>query len=166
MAGYVAATPKSDKYGYLKAKLVEVYGLTDDQKADRLLDLTGLGDWNPYQLCAHIQSLAVHQDVLLRRIFLRQLPEDVQIQAAALDARNLPELARKADVIMAAIQALPVINASTLTKKKMPRGSEKANLCWYHAKFGCKAKACRPPCGYSAASGEHCPAPGNEQASP
>ena len=66
MAGDVAAVPADDKYTYLKGKLMEVYGLTDDQKADRLLDLAGLGDWKPSQLCAHIQSLAVNQDALLR----------------------------------------------------------------------------------------------------
>ena len=59
MAGDVAAVPTEGKYEYLKSKLMEVYGLTDDQKADRLLDLSGLGDWKPSQLCAHIQSLTV-----------------------------------------------------------------------------------------------------------
>ena len=84
---------------------MEVYGLTDDQKADRLLDLSGLGDRKPSQLCAHIQSLTVSLDVHMRRIFLRQLPEDVRVQVTALDADTLPALARKADVIMAAKQA-------------------------------------------------------------
>ncbi len=80
MAGDVALTPAEGKYSYLKGKLMEVYGLTDDQKADQLLDLAGLGDWKPSQLCAHIQSLTVGQDDLIRRIFLRQLPEDVRVQ--------------------------------------------------------------------------------------
>ena len=69
MAGDVAAVPTEGKYEYLKSKLMEVYGLTDDQKADRLLDLSGLGDWKPSQLCAHIQSLTVSHDVLMRRTF-------------------------------------------------------------------------------------------------
>ena len=86
MAGDVALTPGDDKYAYLKQKLMEVYGLTDDQKADRLLDLSGIGDWKPSQLCAHIQSLTVGQDVLLRRIFLRQLPEDVRVQHSTWEA--------------------------------------------------------------------------------
>ena len=41
----------------------------------------------------------------MRRIFLRQLPEDVRVQVTALDADTLPAFARKADVIMAAKQA-------------------------------------------------------------
>ena len=163
MAGELALTPREDKYAYLKGKLREVYDLTDDQKADRLLDLAGLGDWKPSQLCAHIQSLAVGQNALLRRIFLRQLPEDVRVQVAALDEDNLPALARKADVIVAAKRAPSLINASTPSlRKKLPsRGSEKPDLCWYHAKFGPKAKACRPPCSYS----ESRPSSGNGQAS-
>ena len=58
-------TPTDGKYAYLKGKLMEVYGHTDDQKTDRLLDLNGLGDWKPSQLCAHMQGLAVDKDVLL-----------------------------------------------------------------------------------------------------
>ena len=164
MAGDVASTPADNKYGYLKEKLMEVYGLTDDQKADRLLDLAGLGDWKPSQLCAHIQSLAVGQNALLRRIFLRQLPEDVRVQVAVLAEDNLPALARKADVIMAAKRAPSLINASARQpRKKSPsRSSDKTNLCWYHAKFGEKAKSCRPPCAFSA--GQR-PPPGNGQAS-
>jgi len=166
MAGDVAAVPIDGKYEYLKSKLMEVYGLTDDQKADRLLDLSGLGDWKPSQLCAHIQSLTVNQDVLMRRIFLRQLPEDVRVQVTALDADTLPALARKADVIMAAKRSPSLVYASSrpVGKKSPPHRPEKTNLCWYHAKFGHKAKACRPPCAYSPPTGEHCPPSGNGQA--
>ena len=65
MAGDIASVPEENKYQFLKGKLMEVYGLTDNQKADRLLDLAGQGDWKPSQLCAHIQSLANHssQDI-------------------------------------------------------------------------------------------------------
>ena len=65
MARGVASAPEDNKYSYLKEKLMEVYGLTDDQKADQLLDLTGLKDWKPSQLCAHIQSLTVDKGVIL-----------------------------------------------------------------------------------------------------
>ena len=120
---------------------MEVYGLTDDQKADRLLDLAGLGDWKPSQLCAHMQGLTVGQDVLLHRIFLRQLPENVRMQVAGLTIDDLPALARKTDVIMAAKRAPAMLSASfqPLKKKLPPQSSEKSNLCWYHAKFGPKA---------------------------
>ena len=92
MAGDVASAPEDNKYSYLKEKLMEVYGLTDNQKADQLLNLTGLGDWKPSQLCAHIQSLTVDKGVILRRMFLHQLPEDVRVQVAALDTTNLSTL--------------------------------------------------------------------------
>lgn len=166
MAGEVALAPEEDKYAYLKGKLMEVYGLTDDQKADRLLDLSGLGDGKPSQLCAHMQGLAVDKDVLLRRIFLRQLPEDVRVQVASFEANSLPALARKADIIMAAKQATASVYASSRPyKKKFPsQHPDKTTLCWYHAKFGNKAKACRPPCAHAPPSSEH-GSSGNEQAS-
>ena len=167
MAGDVSLTPAVGKYEYLKSKLMGVYGLTEDQKADRLLDLPGLGDWTPSQFCAYIQGLAVDRNSLFRRFFLRQLPEDVRVQLAALGEDNLPELARKADIIMAAKHAQPVINASNhLPRKHSPaRRSPKDTICWYHAKFGNKAKACRPPCLFSS-SAKHCLSnSGNDQAS-
>ena len=167
MAGDVSLTPAVGKYEYLKSKLMGVYGLTDDQKADGLLDLQGLGDWTPSQLCAYIQGLAVDQNSLFRRIFLRQLPEDVRVQLAALGEDNLPELARKADIIMAAKHAQPVINASNHPPRKHSpaRRSPKDTICWYHAKFGNKAKACRPPCLFSS-SAKYCLSnSGNDQAS-
>ena len=71
----------------------------------------------------------------MRRIFLRQLPEDVHVQVTALDAGTLPALARKADVIMVTKQGLPSIYASSrpVGKKSPPHHPEKTNLCWYHA---------------------------------
>ena len=166
MARDVAAVPTEGKYEYLKSKLMEVYGLTDDQKADTLLDLSGLGDWKSPQLCTHNKSLTVSQDVLMRWIFLRQLPEDVRVQVTALDTDTLPALACKADVIMAAKRGPPSIYASSrpVGKKSPPHYPEKTNLCWYHAKFGHKARACRPPCAYSPLTAEHHPPLGNEQA--
>lgn len=159
MAGDVASVPADNKYSYLKRKLMEVYGLTDDQKADQLLDLAGLGDWKPSQLCAHIQSLTVDKDVILRRIFLRQLPEDVRVQVAALDTTDLSTLARKADDIMAAKRIPAFVNAASRPPKRLPpHNPEKTGMCWYHTKFGKKAKACRPPCRFQSP-------PGNEQAS-
>ena len=142
MAGDVALAPEEGKYAYLKGKLMEVYGLTDEQKADRLLDLSGLGDWKPSQLCAHMQGLAVDKYVL-RLIFLRQLP--------------LPALARKADIIMAAKQASSSVCASSRPpRKKSPsQHPDKPTLCWYHAKFGDKAKTCRPPCAHTSSTSAH-----------
>ena len=71
MAGDMALTPADDQYAYLKGKLMEVYGLTNNQKALRSEGSTRrLGDWKPSQLCAHMQGLKVGQDVLLRRMFL------------------------------------------------------------------------------------------------
>ena len=161
MANDIASTPETDQYKHLKQKLLEVYGLTDDQKADKLLNLNGLGDWKPSQLCAHIQSLSVDKDVILRRIFLRQLPEDVRVQVATLDADNLSQLARKADIVIAAKQYPASINSALPAPKKPPPRSP--GVCWYHSKFGKKAKACRPPCSFQASKEDK--SSGNDQAS-
>ena len=161
MANDIASIPGTDQYKHLKQKLLEVYGLTDDQKADKLLNLNGLGDWKPSQLCAHIQSLSVDKDVILRRIFLRQLPEDVRVQVATLDSDTLSQLARKADIVIAAKQYPASINSASPASKKPP--PRLPGICWYHSKFGKKARACRPPCSFQAPKEDT--QPGNDQAS-
>ena len=119
-------------------------------------------------LCTHSESCS-QKDALLRRIFLRLLPEDVHVQVAALEAESLTALARKADIIVAAKRVPSMINTSApLPRKIVPSRiksplskSDRTDHCWYHAKFGSKAKSCRPPCTYT----HHHPASGNGQAS-
>ena len=144
MVGDVSLTQAVGKYEYLKSKLMGVYGLTDDQKADRLLDLTGLGDWTPSQLCAYIQTGIVFFDVFSCGNYQKMFE------------CSSPHLG-KADIIMAEKHAQPVINASNHPPRKHSpaRRSPKDTICWYHAKFGNKAKACRPPCLFSS-SAKHC----------
>ena len=56
----------------------------------------------------------------------------------------------------------PSIYASSrpMGKKSPPHHPEKTNLCWYHAKFGHKARACRPPCAYSCTLNSRAPSTG------
>ena len=98
MAGDVALAPEEGKYAYLKGKLMEVYGLTGS------LTSVVLGIGNPPN-SAHICRALLSTRMSFDKKFLRQLPEDVRVQVASLEAVNLPALAHKADIIMAAKQA-------------------------------------------------------------
>ena len=56
MAGDVVLAPEAGKYAYLKSKLMEVYGLTDNLKADKLLDCNRIGSpHNSVHICKAVQ---------------------------------------------------------------------------------------------------------------
>ena len=79
--------------------------MRDDEKADRLLEWNGLGDKTPSQCLASMLQLVPHGQnpgFLFRRVFLRQLPQEVRTQLAQTTktgtmAKDLRELAVEAD---------------------------------------------------------------------
>ena len=97
--------PALNPYTALKERLTKAFALSDDEKADRLLDWNGLGDKTPSQcLASMLQLVPNSQDpgFLFRQIFLRQLPQEVRTQLAqttktGTTAKDLRELAAEAD---------------------------------------------------------------------
>ena len=146
---------QQDRYKQLKNELVRKYGLSDEQRAHRILEMEGLGDRKPSELLYDMLSVIGDRDVkfLLRHIFLRQLPEPIRL-ALANDTSELEELAPKADKLWnnqdlranAMVEEDPdEINAT----KRWFAQKKKTTLCFYHEFFGRKAKKCQPPCVFS-----------------
>ena len=71
----------------LKNRLKKAYELTNDERADRIIDMGGLRDRTPSQCLNNMLLLVPEAEAqdpgfLFRRIFLRQLPMDVRTQLA------------------------------------------------------------------------------------
>ena len=75
----IIATPPENPYTVLKNHLTKAYALTDDERADRIIDMDGLGDRTPSQRLKICSSLC---RMLRPRLFLRQLPAEVRTQLA------------------------------------------------------------------------------------
>ena len=81
----IEAPPAENPYTALKERLTKAYALSDSEKADRILDMGGIGDQTPSQ-CLNSMLLLVPQDeakdpgFLFRQVFLRQLPTEVRTQ--------------------------------------------------------------------------------------
>ena len=65
--------PEHDKYGALKTHLLKAFGLSDSERARRLLSLNGLGDYTPSELMDKMLSLLGRHkpDLLFTELFLQ-----------------------------------------------------------------------------------------------
>mgnify|MGYP006061944625 CR=1 FL=1 len=156
----IRAPPEEEPYKTLKNRLTKAFAITDDEKADKILDMDGLGDKTPSQcLTTMLNLVPVGQDpgFLFRKVFLRQLPTDVQTQLAqstktGTGPDDLRGLALEADRYFASMGSR--ISTVSRSSSRMASDPEDADisaisgrkLCFFHAKFGTKARKCEPPC--------------------
>ena len=155
--------PEHDKYGALKAHLLKAFGLSDSERARRLLSLNGLGDCKPSELMDKMLSLlGSHKpDLLFTELFLQQLPTQVRSALANTIITDCRTLAEEADKFFLAGQQscaaawdapcdcpwrkgeTAVVSAAAVKRQ------QSSHLCFYHARFGSKAKRCCPPCSFN-----------------
>ena len=149
---------RSKRYEELKEALLNVYGLTEQQRALKLLSLPGLGDKKPSKLAAEIIALVpegLDPGYLERQIFLNQLPTAVQqLMMTHKEVKDLYQLGRLADdyvmtmhsrELASAVAACNVADVSACAAATGPRFSGYAGggwLCWRHARFGLRATNC------------------------
>ena len=164
------APPAVGKYDALKAFLMKLFELSELEKADRLLSLNGLGDSKPSELMERMLAVLGSADpaFLFTHIFLRQLPAPVRTALACSPfsaSKDYRELAAEADRIFLAnrqqfVHALPPNHAVSTppppsedtfgtTAAVTAHRQRDGGLCYYHARFGAKAKQCRQPCNFA-----------------
>jgi hypothetical protein len=154
--------PTTDRYKALRRALMDAFAKSQAQKDAELLAISGLGDRRPTALLRKIQSLNSDSDTLLRAFFLAQLPQDVRAVLAAMDAMNIDALAKAADRIIESkslashgvneVQEVSVVRDRGAPKPRQTSylsSSSPSNICYFHSKFGSKARTCRPGCLFS-----------------
>ena len=168
---FITAPPPQGKYAGIKAHLLRLFELSPAERAGRLLDLPGLGDRKPSEHMEMMLNLlgTEHPSFLFRELFLRHMPPHVRTALASSTTNDPRALAAEADRYFLASQQhhvpdrLAPVRARASVPGALPRTAnaraspERADgLCFFHARFGAKAKRCRAPCTYSA--------PGNDRA--
>ncbi|KAL0808859.1 hypothetical protein ABMA28_012529 [Loxostege sticticalis] len=94
--------PAENKYKKLKEELIRRLSTSEEQRVRRLLSDEELGDRKPSTFLRHLKSLAgsnLKDDNLLRQLWLRRLPNQVQAILAAQADLGLDKLAELADKI-------------------------------------------------------------------
>ena len=175
VADFIKEPPQQDKYQALRQRLVEQFGATADEKLDTFLRGFELGDMKPSQLLCKMKSvvsgLAIDES-LVRNRFLKSLPPHAQtILRVSGELDSLDELARHADLILAVpfvpvqtsvsqveqlqgqveamTQEIEKLRAGIPTKPPTSRQKESRRMvCWFHTRFGNKARKCEPPCSF------------------
>lgn len=164
--GLLEAPPVEGKYIALKAFLLKLFELSEMEKADRLLSLTGLGDCRPSELMEKMLAVLGSADpsFLFTHIFLRQLPTPVRTALASSPVSSTKDyraIAAEADRIFLAnrqqfVNALLPAQSSPLSREDTldtvsavaARRQPDDGLCYYHSRFGARAKQCRQPCSF------------------
>lgn len=99
----VVKPPATGKYALLKDTLIKRLSSSEEQRVRRLLSIEELGDKSPSQFLRHLRSLAgttLNDDNILRQLWLRRLPSNVQAILAAQADLSLEKLSELADKIM------------------------------------------------------------------
>ena len=154
----IEAPPSADAYGALKTRLTGAYAISEVEKAERLLNMNGLGDKTPSQCLSSMLMLVPkgqEPGFLFRQLFLRQLPGEVRTQLAqstktSTKVEDLRGLASEANKYFASAGARIslVSEASYIDKGLSPNVNAAVNrqLCFFHRRFGKNAKKCEQPC--------------------
>ncbi|KAL3992454.1 deoxyribonuclease II [Sarotherodon galilaeus] len=149
--------PARGKYAALKELLLRRYALSDVERAEKLLSLSGLGGGTALELMERMLSFLGPDDggFLFAHIFLRQLPD---YRSLAEDADRIL-LATRAfhdhDLVPASPAApstspltCPDVSAPSLAAKVAAQRHRGRDLCFYHQRFGPRARRCLLPCAF------------------
>ncbi|XP_050500859.1 uncharacterized protein LOC126880836 [Diabrotica virgifera virgifera] len=177
VADIVKNPTAGNAYTQLKARLLERYGISSDERIHRLMGLT-LGDLKPTQLLHRMQPLATDSisTQVLKNFWLDRLPPSVRSVISVLDG-DIEELAKKADKYLrcSSFPVMAVTESSTLDKavaalndqvsalsSRLAVAEERQQIqmvkstklssdeqCYYHRRFGAQAQKCRPPCSFT-----------------
>ncbi|CAI5688937.1 unnamed protein product [Oreochromis niloticus] len=163
--------PAQGKYAALKELLLRRYALSDAERAEKLLNLSGLGGGTALELMENMLSLLGPDDGGF--LFAHQLTAAVRAVLAnspLLPAKDYRSLAEEADRILLAsrtfnvhalatdppvapstpLPASPGASAPLLTAGIATRRHRRKSICFYHQHFGDRARRCLPPCAFTA----------------
>lgn len=161
--------PEGDKYKQLKGLILRVFSLTEFERSERLLNIQ-LGDLTPAELMDEMLSFYPHdkdpdEDFLFRSLFIRQMPQHIKNHLVANTIQKAEELSSEAGKLFVVAPlsnfnmeepAVDALRQKFRPKRKLrPEGqkqlqhqqqSSPSDFCWYHTRFGDKAKFCQSPC--------------------
>lgn len=160
---FITSPPAQDKYKGLKDYLLKIFELSRSERARRLLAIQGLGDSKPSEHMEMMLNLLGKEEpnFLFIELFLRHMPPHVQTALANTSITEPRALAEEADRFFLATQRMaPEFMAPA--RSFLPSGPgaspgkdhsttdrrSSSGCCYFHSRFGAKAKRCRPPCNY------------------
>ena len=174
----IRAPPAGDAYQVLKESLIKRNAPTRHHCLQQLLHQITLGDRKPSELLRRMRQLhgdGTPDTELLRELFLQRLPKEIRavLSAMAMDTTNtLDNLAETADNMIEAtgpsitaddsllyqtpgqVNEIEQLRQEVATLRrakyyKQPATPSTNGFCWYHTRFGNRARSCAQPCTFS-----------------
>ena len=96
----IILSPPVNPYTELKKTIIDIFGKSQAEKDQEILDCNGLGDKKPSELLQHMLNLNADPTTLFKAFFLAQLPSEVRRILALSGKTDVKELAKEADKIM------------------------------------------------------------------
>ncbi len=153
--------PEESKYEAIKGRLLRTYGLSRRVlRANRHLQLDDLGDRKPSVLMDEMLSLLDgHSPCLLfEQLYFNRMPDPIRLQLAEADFTQPRTVAEKADQLWLSMgfSSTPSIHRAKYRHPVKPRNPTprkddddiKTGWCFYHSRFGARARKCLQPCSY------------------
>lgn len=123
--------PETEPYSKLKDELKKRLSVSQEAKTRRVIEGEELGDRKPSQFLRHLRSLAgtAFSDAVLRSLWLKRLPEPMQVILATQRKGSLEEAAELADAIAdTVVSRLTVAETSTSAPATMDAKFQKLRL--------------------------------------
>lgn len=146
VASTLRAPPDQNKYTALKKALTDFY---EPPPLKRLLAFLQQGptpDRRPRETLKQISALSDNLAEWRMAAFVQAMPPTVQAHLLARTFNDVTEMASVAEALVS--QGLPDTIHVVRSKPSRPPTSSSSSdgICYYHRRFGDKAKQCRPPC--------------------
>ena len=163
----ILSPPEENPYDELKQTLIDIFGKSQAEKDQEILDFNGLGDKKPSELLQQMLNLNADPKTLFKAFFLAQLPSEVRRILALSGKTDVKELAKEADKVMEVSKLtgdlqVSAVGESRKPSRQTPRPLHKnrsepqttpnqdwpllPGLCKFHSKFGMRARSCLKPC--------------------
>ena len=109
LVDFLSAPPAADKYTAIKERLLEIFGLSECDRAARLLNMPPLGDRKPSALMDEMLALlGRHQSCFLFiHLFLQHMPDNICVALAVESINDPRKLMQKADALWLARPKTP-----------------------------------------------------------
>ena len=149
--------PATNKYDALKKALLKFYTIPPVKNVLDFINLGTVADRRPREVAKEIGALDANKDVFRMALFVNAMPSGIRTHLLAREFSNVNDMADTAEAL-----ASQGITASATISEAQRKVSKE--LCFFHRKFGKKARRCRPPCSMSHTvnAAMHDTDPGNE----
>lgn len=145
------------EYDDLKSALLKSFGKTQGQKDSELFSMKGLGDETARDFVVRLEGLVTDVEQMKKAFLLLQLPDEVKSIVSSHQFETCKELADIVDRVLDSrcLKQVGVcaaeVNAFSKSRKTQKKKTDIADdpdstTCFYHLKYGPKAKKCRPGC--------------------